>query len=246
MWSTPAKGTTGQIVPSSTFCLDPFAISDHSRPMTLPVLITGASRGLGAALAEILAPTHPIIAVGRTVGALEELDDRIKAASGTATLAPMDVTKPDAVAHLCKSIYDRWGGLALWAHTAIHAAPLSPVAHTGDKDFSKSFEVNVTATRHLIACVAPLLGQGSNAMFFDDAQDGTAFFASYGASKAAQMALAKSWAAEAPSTTGKIHILSPKPMPTATRARFYPGEDRTPLTPCLVEAKRLLTQVGVV
>ena len=88
-------------------------------------LVTGASRGLGAALAEELAPRFHVIAVAKTVGALEELDDRIKAKGGSATLAPMDVTVPEAMAQLCRSIYDRWGGIDLWAHTAIHAAPLS-------------------------------------------------------------------------------------------------------------------------
>ena len=84
-------------------------------------LITGASRGLGAALAEALAPSHHVIAVARTTGALEELDDRIKAKGGQATLAPMDVNNADAMAHLCRSIFDRWGKVDFWAHTAVHA-----------------------------------------------------------------------------------------------------------------------------
>ena len=88
-------------------------------------LITGATRGLGAAFAEALAATHHIVAVGRTTGALEELDDRIKAKKGEATLAPMDITKTDAMAQLCRSIYDRWGALDIWVHAAIHAAPLT-------------------------------------------------------------------------------------------------------------------------
>ena len=121
-------------------------------------LITGASRGLGAALAKALAPTHHIVAVARTVGALEELDDAIKAMGGQATLAPMDVTKADAMAQLCRSIYDRWGGAALWLHTAVHAAPLSPVAPMDSKDWAKSVETNVTATGHLIPYVAALIG----------------------------------------------------------------------------------------
>ncbi|MEO1453868.1 MAG: SDR family NAD(P)-dependent oxidoreductase, partial [Pseudomonadota bacterium] len=70
-------------------------------------LITGASRGLGAALAEALAPTHHIVAVARTTGALEDVDDRVKAAGGKATLAPMDITNADAMAHMCRSIHDR-------------------------------------------------------------------------------------------------------------------------------------------
>ena len=92
-------------------------------------LVTGASRGLGAALAETLAATHHVIAVARTTGALEELDDRIQSAGHKATLAPMDITVPDAMAHLCRSVYDRWGGIDLWAHAAVHA-PVMPVFFT--------------------------------------------------------------------------------------------------------------------
>ena len=77
--------------------------------MDKPVaLIIGASRGLGAAFAESLAQTHHIVAVGRTTGALEELDDRIQAKGGQATLAPMDITQKEAMAHLCKSLFERW------------------------------------------------------------------------------------------------------------------------------------------
>ena len=108
-------------------------------------LITGASRGLGAALAEALAPSHHIIAVARTTGALEELDDRIQAKGGQATLAPMDITTPDAMAQLCRSIHDRWGALDMWLHLAIHAAPMSPAPFVDGKDFAKSLAVNVTA-----------------------------------------------------------------------------------------------------
>ncbi|MEO1704722.1 MAG: SDR family NAD(P)-dependent oxidoreductase, partial [Pseudomonadota bacterium] len=108
-------------------------------------LITGASRGLGAALAEALAPTHHIIAVARTIGALEELDDRIKAKGGQATLAPMDVTKADAMQHLCLNIHERWGGVSLWAHTAVHAAPLAPAYMINDKDWATSVEANLNA-----------------------------------------------------------------------------------------------------
>ena len=85
--------------------------------MTQLAHITGASRGLGFALAEALAPTHHIIAVARTSGALEDLDDRIQAKGGSATLAPMDITDAAAMATLCRGIHDRWGQVALWAHT---------------------------------------------------------------------------------------------------------------------------------
>ena len=201
-------------------------------PMTKIALITGASRGLGAALAEALAPTHHIVAVAKTVGALEDLDDRIKAAGGAATLAPMDVTKPDAMAQLCRSIYDRWGHVDLWVHTAIHAAPLAPAAHVDAKDLKKSIDINVTATATLITMVAPLLeaAEAGHAVFFDDPRHGAKFFGAYGASKAAQIALAKSWQLETAKTGPKVSIVTPVPMPTATRARFFPGEDRAALT----------------
>jgi len=207
-------------------------------------LITGASRGLGAALAEALARTHHIVAVARTTGALEELDDRIKAAGGQATLAPMDITKPDAMAQLCRSIHDRWGKVDLWVHTAVHAAPLSPASTIDARDWDKSVACNVTATGQLIPYIAPLLGDTGAAMFFDDPRAGQKFFGAYGATKAAQIALAQSWAAETVKTGPKVHVLTPAPMPTATRARFFPGEDRTPLAHPRDEAARLLALLG--
>ncbi|WP_373050156.1 SDR family NAD(P)-dependent oxidoreductase [Thalassovita aquimarina] len=203
-------------------------------------LITGASRGLGAGLAEMICQTHHIVAVARTTGALEELDDRIQAAGGQATLAPMDITNPDAMAQLCRSVYDRWGSVDLWAHTAIHAAPLSPAQFIDAKDWEKSVDCNVTATGRLITYVAPLLGEEGTALFFDDPRAGQKFFGAYGATKAAQIALARSWAAETAKTGPKVRILEPRPLATANRARFFPGEDRSALIHPKDEAQRLL------
>lgn len=203
-------------------------------------LITGASRGLGAALAETLCDTHHIVAVARTTGALEELDDRIQARGGSATLAPMDITNRDAMAQLCRSIFDRWGGIDIWAHCAIHAAPLSPAFFIDQKDWQKSVDVNVTATGVLIPFIAPLLGEAGTALFFDDPRAGEKFFGAYGATKAAQTALAQSWAAETVKTGPRVHVLTPDPMPTATRARFFPGETRDGLAHPSEVAKRLL------
>lgn len=211
--------------------------------MTQTALITGASRGLGAALAEALTPTHHIIAVARTTGALEELDDRIQTRGGKATLAPMDITVPDAMATLCRGIHDRWGHLDLWLHTAIHAAPLTPTDHIDTKDIAKSIACNITATATLITYVSPLLGQNGMAVFFDDPRAGQKFFGSYGATKAAQIALAQGWAAETQNTGPKIRILTPAPMPTATRARFFPGEDRLPLAAPQTQAAAVLAQL---
>jgi NAD(P)-dependent dehydrogenase (short-subunit alcohol dehydrogenase family) len=206
-------------------------------------LITGASRGLGAALALALAPTHHVVACARTVGALEELDDRIRAAGGEATLAPMDITVDAAMQQLCRSIFDRWGRLSLWVHTAVHAAPMSPAAHVAEKDLTKSLAVNVEATARLMRYTAPLLGQDGRAVFFDDPQGGRAYHAAYGASKAAQIAMATSWREETGRTGPRVRILAPAPMSTATRARFHPGEDRSVLSAPETEAARLLPEI---
>ena len=211
--------------------------------MTQTALITGASRGLGAAIAKALAPTHHIIAVSKTVGALEELDDAIQAEGGQATLAPMDITVDAAMQQLCRGIYDRWGKLDLWVHTAVHAAPLAPAGHLAPKDLAKSLAVNVEATARLIAYVSPLLGAEGHAVFFEDPRGGEQFYGAYGATKAAQTALARSWQAESVNTGPKVSILHPAPMPTSTRARFYPGEDRDRLTSTADEAARLLPMI---
>lgn len=214
-------------------------------------LVTGASRGLGAALAEqlVLRGWH-VVAVARTVGALEELDDRVKAAglpgAGGLTLAPMDVTNDDAMRHLCRSVHDRWGHLDLWVHTAIHAAPLAPMGSLDGKDWEKSIATNLRATGALIPMVEPLLraASGGVALFLDDPKGGAKFYGAYGATKAGQIALARSWQAEATKHGPRIVIVEPAPMPTAVRARFHPGEDRAKLADPRVEAARLLDQLN--
>jgi hypothetical protein len=214
--------------------------------MTEPrlALVTGASRGLGAALAERLCGIGwHVVALARTTGGLEELDDRIRAAgaTGAATLAPMDVTVDDAMRHLCGSIFDRWGGLDLWAHAAIHAPPLAPAGHVDPRDLDRAIATNVRATGLLIPLVEPLLRAraGGTALFLDDPRAGQPFFGAYGATKAAQIALARSWQAETQRTGPRVLIETPAPMPTATRARFFPGEDRGRLAQPAVEAARL-------
>ncbi|WP_347137904.1 SDR family NAD(P)-dependent oxidoreductase [Paracoccus sp. SSK6] len=205
-------------------------------------LVTGASRGLGAALAEDLAGRgYHVLAVARTVGGLEELDDRIRRAGGSATLAPMDVTEAPAMQQLAEAALKRWGGLDLWAHCAIHAAPLAPAPHVDGKDWAKSVLVNMDVTRGLIALLEPLLrARGGTALFFDDPRAGQKFFGAYGATKTGQIALARSWQAESVSVGPRVVIAEPAPMPTAVRARFFPGEDRAALTPCKDEAARIL------
>lgn len=209
-------------------------------------IVTGASRGLGAAMAEQLAARGwHVVAVARTVGALEELDDRVKAlglpGAGGLTLAPMDVTNDDAMRHLCRSVHDRWGRADLWVHTAISAPPMAPAGSIDAKDAAKAIGVNVTATAALIPMIEPLLlasAQGT-ALFLDDPRAGQKFFGLYGATKAAQIAMAQSWQAETVQIGPRVLIAEPAPMPTATRARFFPGEDRGPLADPRVEAARL-------
>ncbi len=209
-------------------------------------LITGASRGLGAAMAEQLAlEGWHVVAVARTTGGLEDLDDRVKShkspGAGALTLAPMDVTNDDAMRHLCLSIHQRWAKLDLWVHTAVHAAPLTPAGSLDAKDWDKSLTINLRATGQLIPMVEPLLRAGNGtALFLDDPRAGQKFFGAYGATKAAQIALARSWQAETARIGPRVLIETPSPMPTATRARFFPGEDRTPLTSPRDEAIRLL------
>ncbi|MCU9847088.1 SDR family oxidoreductase [Defluviimonas sp. WL0024] len=214
-----------------------------SDPTTKPLaLVTGASRGLGFALAAALAEAGwHVLAVARTSGGLEELDDRIQAAGGSATLAPMDVTDDKAMAHLAASIAHRWGKLGLWVHAAIHAAPLSPAGHIAAKDMDKSIACNLRATATLTPLLEPLLRAAEGtALFLDDPRGGEKFFGAYGATKAAQIALARSWQAETAKIGPRVVIETPRPMATATRARFFPGEDRASLADIHEEAARLL------
>jgi hypothetical protein len=209
-------------------------------------IVTGASRGLGFAMAQALAfRGWHVVAIARTVGGLEELDDGVRKAglpgAGGLTLAPMDVTQDEAMRHLCLSVHDRWGGAGLWVHAAVHAAPLTPAPMIAARDWAKSVAVNVQATQVLIGMIAPLLqAHDGTAVFFDDPAGGKPFFGSYGATKAAQMALARSWQAETHRIGPRVVVATPAPMATATRARFFPGEDRSRLAQPATEAERLI------
>ncbi|MDO5658833.1 MAG: SDR family oxidoreductase [Paracoccus sp. (in: a-proteobacteria)] len=207
-------------------------------------LVTGASRGLGAAMAEGLARRgYHILAVARTSGALEELDDRIQAAGGSATLAPMDVSVAEAMIQLAGAVAQRWGGLDLWAHCAIHAAPLNPANQIDPRDWIKSLDINLSATQGLIRLMHPLLlARKGVAIIPDDDVAGRPYLASYGATKAAQMSLAHSWQAETERLGPRVLTPRPAPMPTALRARFYPGENRDALARCADEAEAILAE----
>lgn len=210
-------------------------------------LVTGASRGLGWALAQEAARRGAhVLALARTIGALEELDDAIKAAGGAATLVPADVTDDPALARLGAAIHERWGRLDLWLHCAGHAPPLSPTAHAEAKDLDKALAVNARATQRLIRALDPLLraAPAGVAVLMDDAREEQAFFSAYAASKAAARVFWSAWAREAVKTPLRVLRALPPPMPTATRARFYPGEDRAALADPADVARRLLDAVA--
>lgn len=208
-------------------------------------LVTGASRGLGFAAAKALgaAGAH-VIALARTVGALEELDDSIRGSGGQATLVPLDVTDDPGLERMGAALFERWGRLDLWVHAAIHAPALAPAAHVDASDLDRALAVNVRATQRLIRVLEPLLrrSERGRAVFFaDETGAGQRFHGAYRAGKLAQIALAEAWAREVEATPAlRVVIAAPPAMPTAVRARFYPGEARTGLTLPETVAARLL------
>jgi NAD(P)-dependent dehydrogenase (short-subunit alcohol dehydrogenase family) len=208
-------------------------------------LVTGASRGFGFAVARALgAAGVQVVAMARTVGGLEELADAVVADGGpNPTLVPLSLTDDGGMQRLCLAVHERWGRLDLVVHAAAHAAPLAPADHIAAKDFLQSVEVNVHGTQRLIVMVAPLLkaAAAGRFVFAADNRAGQHFFGSYGATKAAAEALVRSWAAETEKIGPKVMLFHPNPMPTALRARFFPGEDRAKLAPCEEEAARLVS-----
>lgn len=207
-------------------------------------LVTGASRGFGYAVARALgARGWQVVAMARTVGGLEELADAIEADGGPVpTLVPLSLTDEGGLQRLCLAIHDRWGQLDLAVHAAAHAPPLAPAAHIADRDFDLTIEVILRGTQRLITVLQPLLLAAASGHFVhvDDSRAGQPFFGSYGAAKGAAAALVRSWAAEGVRIGPRVSLFQPAPMPTALRARFFPGEDRSLLTSCAAEADRLL------
>jgi NAD(P)-dependent dehydrogenase (short-subunit alcohol dehydrogenase family) len=214
-----------------------------SAPETI-ALVTGASRGLGFAVARSLgeAGVH-VIAMARTVGGLEELADSVVEAGGpNPTLVPLSLADDGGMQRLCLAIHERWGRLDLVVHCAAHAPPLAPADHVAPKDFAQSAEINLHGTQRLIAMTGPLLKTSGHGrfVFCADNRAGQTFFGAYGSTKAAAEALVRSWAAETVRIGPQVMLFHPNPMPTALRARFFPTEDRSGLTPCEAEAARLL------
>jgi NAD(P)-dependent dehydrogenase (short-subunit alcohol dehydrogenase family) len=199
-------------------------------------LVTGASRGIGAATALALgkAGAH-VVAVARTVGGLEELDDAIRAAGGSATLVPLDMTDFDGVARLAGALRERYGRLDILIGNAAIVGPSSPLDHIQPQDWDAVMKVNVTANWQLIRAMDALLrrSDAGRAVFISSgaAHRLRAYRGLYSISKAALEALARTYAAETASTAVKVNLVNPGPTRTRMRAQVMPGEDPATLPP---------------
>lgn len=193
-------------------------------------LVTGASRGIGYATARALARqgTH-IVAVARTQGGLEELDDEIRKDGGSATLVPLSLTDVDGIARLGAALNERHGRLDILVGNAGLAGPSSPLGHIDLKPWNDVMAVNVTANFQLIRCMEPLLkkSDAGRAVFVTSgaANKAPAYLGPYAASKAALEALVRVWAQETASTPVRVNLFNPGPIRTRMRASVFPGED---------------------
>jgi NAD(P)-dependent dehydrogenase (short-subunit alcohol dehydrogenase family) len=193
-------------------------------------LVTGASRGIGYATSVALAKAGAhVVAVARTQGGLEELDDEIRKDGGSATLVPLSLTDYDGIARLGLALHERHGKLDILVGNAGTAGPSSPLGHIELKPWNDVFAINVTANFQLIRCMDPLLRQSDagRAVFVTSgvAHKANAYLGPYAASKAALDALVRSWANETANTALRVNLFSPGPIRTRMRAQVFPGED---------------------
>jgi len=194
-------------------------------------LVTGASRGIGAATAEVLgaAGAH-VILVARSSGGLEEVEQRIHEAGGSATIAPLDLADGDSIARLASAVAERWGALDIMLMNAAMLGTLSPVPTIDAKEFGKLLTLNVGAQQALIAAFDPLLRKSADARVIaltsSVAAKPRAYWGAYGASKAAFEALVTAYAEEVRDISHiRLAIVDPGATATQMRARAYPGED---------------------
>ena len=196
-------------------------------------VVTGASRGIGraAALAFARAGAH-VIALARTQGALEELDDEVRAAGSSATLVPLDLKDYDGLDRLGAALHERWGRLDILLGNAGLLGEISPLGHVDQPVWDAVMAVNVTANWRLVRSLDPLLrkSDAGRAIFLTSgaAHRCLAYWGPYSVSKAAVEALARTYAAETVTTPVKAMLLNPGPLRTAMRRAAMPGED--PLT----------------
>jgi NAD(P)-dependent dehydrogenase (short-subunit alcohol dehydrogenase family) len=199
-------------------------------------LVTGASRGLGAAVAiELARRGAHVVATARTQGGLEETDDAIRAAGGACTLLPLDLKQGDSVDRIGPSIFQSLGRLDILCHVAGELGALTPVAHIQPRDWDNAFAVNVTAAWRLIRTADPLLraSDAGRAVFVTTGrtQRPKAFWGAYGASKAALEHLVATWAQELAETPVRVALFDPGIVRTKMRAMAMPGEDPATLPP---------------
>jgi NAD(P)-dependent dehydrogenase (short-subunit alcohol dehydrogenase family) len=196
-------------------------------------LVTGASRGIGAATAEALAKAGAhVVITARTSGGLEEVEQRIHQAGGSATIAPLDLTDGDSIGRLATAIAGRWKALDILVLNAAMLGTLTPVPAIDAKEFSKLLTLNVGAQQAMIAAFDPMLraSEGARVIALTSSvgQKPRAYWGAYGASKAAFETLLLAYAEEMKAISKvRVAVIDPGATATAMRARAYPGEDPT-------------------
>ena len=193
-------------------------------------LVTGATRGIGHALALALARAGAhVVATGRTQGALEELDDAVRAAGATATLVPLDMRDFPAIYRLATALNERHQRLDVLVGNAAIAGQRSPLGHIEPPPWDEAMAINLTANYHLIRAMDPLLrrSDAGRAVFMTSgaATHARAYSGPYSVSKAALNVLARTYAAETDSTPVRVNLFNPGPTRTRMRAQVMPGED---------------------
>lgn len=219
----------------------------HSKPLAGRIaLVTGASRGIGYATAKALgaAGAH-VIALARTVGGLEELDDEIAAAGGSATLVPLDITDYDGLDRMGASLYERWGKLDILVANAGVLGVITPITHLEPKEWQTLLDVNLTANWRLLRSMDPLLRQSEDAraVFLSSSvgSKARAYWGGYAITKAGLEMMARTYALETQKTNIKVAIVNPGGTRTAMRAKAMPGEDPATLPAPNEQAQKILS-----
>ncbi|MSO53711.1 MAG: SDR family NAD(P)-dependent oxidoreductase [Rhodospirillales bacterium] len=199
-------------------------------------LVTGASRGIGRAVARRFADEGAhVIALARTKGGLEELDDEIRGAGGQVTLVVADLSDFAAIDRIGGAINERFRRLDVMVGNAAQLGPVSPLIHVAPEPWEKTIGLNVTANWRLIRSFDPLLRRSDSgrAIFVTSgiARGPIAYFGPYTASKAALEALALTYAAETTKTKIRVNLISPGVVRTRMRAEAFPGEDAKTVKP---------------
>jgi NAD(P)-dependent dehydrogenase (short-subunit alcohol dehydrogenase family) len=212
-------------------------------------LVTGASRGIGAATAAALAAAGAhVILVARAAAALEEVEERIHQAGGSATIAPLDLTDGEAITKLAAAVAARWEALDLLVLNAAMLGSLTPVEHIDPKEFTKLLSTNVLANQALIAAFDPMLRKSEKAQIVgltsSVGSEPRAFWGAYGSSKAAFETLLGAYADEtAHSGRIRVHIVDPGATRTRMRQLAFPGEEPESLKPPEVVAEAILDRL---